>query len=147
MKCLAAIEKIDSLLTLPTNVNAHSPFIICMIANVTIAHLSACRFIYEGKKLTGGRDKIRLTMGILKRLSEHWALGKRTYHEIGIIAREVLCLTTDKIHAPAPAIPEIEEPQLDLGSLNMLPGPDLDFCALFDYSVPGIAEDTPQLIL
>lgn len=118
-----------------------------MIANVTIAHLSACRFVYEGKKLTRGRDKIRLTMGILKRLSEHWALGKRTYHEIGIIAREILCLTTDKIHARALTIPEIEEPQLDLGPLNMLPGPDLDFCALLDYSVPGIAEDTPQLIL
>lgn len=39
------------------------------------------------------REKIRLSMGVLKTLSEHWPLGKRTYREIGIIARENLSLT------------------------------------------------------
>lgn len=118
-----------------------------MLANVTIAHLPACRFVYEGSKLSKCRQKIRLTMGVLKRLSEHWALGKRTYREIGIIAREILCLTADNIHAPEPMGSEVEEPQLDLESLNMLPSPDLDFCALFDSSVSGMVEDTTQLIV
>lgn len=31
-------------------------------------------------------------MGVLKTLSEHWPLGKRTYREIGVIAREILSL-------------------------------------------------------
>lgn len=107
-----------------------------MIANVTIAHLSACRFVYEGKKLRQCREKIRLTMSVLKRLSEHWTLGKRTYQEIGVISREVLRLTTDNIRAPEPMmISEVEEPQLDLGSLSMLPGQDFDLCAVFDSSV------------
>lgn len=38
------------------------------------------------------REKIRLSMGVLKTLSEHWPLGKRTYREMGVIAREVLSL-------------------------------------------------------
>lgn len=69
-----------------------------MIANVTIAHLSACRYVHQGVKLAIAREKIRLTMGTSKRLSKHWALRKRTYQETGIIAREILCLTG----SPAP---------------------------------------------
>ncbi|KAJ5499471.1 Major facilitator superfamily domain general substrate transporter [Penicillium expansum] len=95
VKCTQAINSIDELLTLPTNMKTHSPFIICMIANVTIAHLSACRFIFSGDRRAKSREKIRLTMGTLKRLSEHWTLGKRTYREIGIIARELLSIAKD----------------------------------------------------
>ncbi|KAI9923889.1 hypothetical protein MW887_008194 [Aspergillus wentii] len=93
VKCLWAIDHLDQLLTLPTNITTHSPFIICMIANATIAHLAACRFVYHGEKLRIAREKIRLTMGTLKVLSEYWLLGKRTYREIGIIAREILSIT------------------------------------------------------
>lgn len=32
-------------------------------------------------------------MGALRMLGEHWPLGKRTYDEMGVIAREILCLT------------------------------------------------------
>ena len=91
-KVLLAIEKIIGLLTLPTRLVTHTPFIICMIANTTIAHLSACRYLFRDRTLQMEREKIRLCMGVLKTLSEHWPLGKRTYREIGIIAREILSL-------------------------------------------------------
>ncbi|KAJ5378123.1 uncharacterized protein N7496_005532 [Penicillium cataractarum] len=149
MKCLAAIDKLQYLLTLPTNITTHSPFIICMLANVTIAHLSACRFVLEGKKRTQCREKIRLTMGTLKRLSDYWTLGKRTYREIGIIAREILCLI-DKSPTPAPE-PLVDSSfvpsAVDLSALGLIPGPDFDFCAFFDSGIGATMEESRQLVL
>lgn len=92
IKCLKAIETLNKLMTLPANIATHTPFVICMIANATIAHISACRYIYQGLQLKLGREKIRLSMGTLKTLSEYWPQGKRIYQEVGIIAREILCL-------------------------------------------------------
>ncbi|OQE46957.1 hypothetical protein PENCOP_c001G06717 [Penicillium coprophilum] len=140
-KCTQAINSIDELLTLPTNMKNHSPFIICMIANVTIAHLSACRFVFSGDQRVKSREKIRLTMGTLKRLSEHWSLGKRTYREIGIIARELLSLAKDppaSLGAVDQPIPEPKSPAFP--PLDMLPNSDFDFCAFFDADAPGLRE-------
>lgn len=121
-----------------------------MIANVTIAHLSACRFIFSGESRTNSREKIRLTMGTLKRLSEHWTLGKRTYREIGIIARELLSLAKN-----TPVASEIVETgetvgnvdlslqdplSLELPALGMTSDADFDFCAFFDSGTPGLTD-------
>ncbi|KAB8235651.1 fungal specific transcription factor domain-containing protein [Aspergillus alliaceus] len=54
-KVLRAIKQSDKLLTLPTNIAAHTPFIICMISNITVAHLSACRFVVQGQQLRPAR--------------------------------------------------------------------------------------------
>lgn len=96
IKCLQAIRKIDELLVLPTKLTTHSPFLICMIANVTIANLSACRLVLQGKDLVQHRERIRLTLGTLKTLSQYWTLGKRTYEEISIIAHDHLSLASKK---------------------------------------------------
>ncbi|KAF2476605.1 uncharacterized protein BDR25DRAFT_210137 [Lindgomyces ingoldianus] len=97
-KVLFAIEKLNGLLTLPTRLATHTPFIICMIANMTIAHLSACRYVFQEPKLSLEREKIRLNMGVLKMLGEYWPLGERTYGELGIIAREILSLGDEEVH-------------------------------------------------
>ncbi|OQE11083.1 hypothetical protein PENVUL_c003G02784 [Penicillium vulpinum] len=141
VKCTQAINSIDELLTLPANMKNHSPFIICMIANVTIAHLSACRFIFSEDLRSKGREKIRLSMGTLKRLSEHWTLGKRTYREIGIIARELLSLAKD----PPANLGVVDMSPLDPTSpafpgLDILPDANFDFCAFFDADAPGLTE-------
>ncbi|CAG8004414.1 unnamed protein product [Penicillium olsonii] len=139
LKCTTGINGIDELLNLPSNMSSHTPFIICMIANVTIAHLSACRFLYSGERLARSREKIRLTMGTLKRLSEHWTLGKRTYREIGIIAREILSLSKD---APAVGHANVTLPSTsshDIPALNVLPDAEFDFCALFDADIPSLS--------
>lgn len=90
VKCLRAIQKINELLSLPIQTAVHSPFLICMIANVTIAHLSACRYVFRGQELAQCREKIRLTLGTLKTLSQYWLLGRQTHEEIGIIAQDCL---------------------------------------------------------
>ena len=141
VKCLSAIHTLDQLLTLPTDLNTHSPFLICMIANATIAHLSACRFLHQGEKLATSREKIRLTMGTLKRLGEYWPLGKRTYHELGIIAREILCLTSDSGPAPAnmtTTISHPENPSVNFVSPDSLFDGNLDFGALLDIQSPSL---------
>ncbi|KAL6231577.1 hypothetical protein BDW75DRAFT_233483 [Aspergillus navahoensis] len=91
-KVLRAIDAFDDLLTLPTNIATHTPFIICMISNLVIAHLAACRFHYQGQAQKLARERIRLSMGALKLLGEYWPMGQRTYREVGVVAREILGL-------------------------------------------------------
>lgn len=141
VKCLSAIQNLDQLLTLPTNLHTHTPFLICMVANATIAHLSACRFLHQGEKLATSREKIRLTMGTLKRLGEYWSLGKRTFQELGVIAREILCLTADSAPVPASTSATMVQPeQLPAGfsSAGWLFDANLDFGALLDIQSPSL---------
>ncbi|KAF2264379.1 hypothetical protein CC78DRAFT_533238 [Lojkania enalia] len=121
-KVLFATEKLNGLLTLPTRLSTHTPFIICMISNMTIAHLSACRYIFQETKLHLEREKIRLNMGVLKMLGEYWPAGKREYHDIGIIAREILSLADVDIHVPK------ENPVMPLDSVDL----DFDWGSAFD---------------
>ncbi|CAG5157178.1 uncharacterized protein ALTATR162_LOCUS4970 [Alternaria atra] len=100
-KVLLSIDKLSSLLTLPTRFSEHTPFIICMITLMTIAHLSACRYIFKEPRLSLEREKIRLKMGVLKMLGEFWPSGKREYHDMGIIAREMLALKDEEVEIPS----------------------------------------------
>jgi hypothetical protein len=77
MKVLFAVKNLDSFLTLPTNSNTHTSFIICIIANITITHLSACRYVFCEPKLSLERDKVRLDIGVLKMLGKFWPAGQR----------------------------------------------------------------------
>ncbi|KAH7119847.1 hypothetical protein B0J11DRAFT_71435 [Dendryphion nanum] len=99
-KVLFAVEKLNGLLTLPTRFATHTPFIICMIANMTIAHLSACRYLFQEPRLSIEREKIRLNMGVLKMLGEFWPAGHREYRDIGTIAREILSIREEEIQIP-----------------------------------------------
>ncbi|KAF7163905.1 hypothetical protein CNMCM6106_000677 [Aspergillus hiratsukae] len=139
-RVLHSIERFESLLTLPTNIVSHTPFIICMIAIVAIAHLSACRYVFKGQDLRLNRERIRVIMGTLKAMGEHWSLGKRTYQEISVIAREILSLDR-----PLPSPPASRESQhittgvseaiTDLSAFAFaadMAVESLDFCDLFD---------------
>ena len=92
-KILSSCDKMNELLTLSSRLKSHSPFIICMIANTTVAYLSACRHVLQGQELRLAREKIRLHMGTLKALGECWPLAKQIHHQVGTIAREILYLT------------------------------------------------------
>ncbi|KAF1951750.1 hypothetical protein CC80DRAFT_423925 [Byssothecium circinans] len=106
-KVLFAVDKLNNLLTLPTRFTTHTPFIICMIANMTIAHLSACRYVFQEPRLSLERDKIRLNMGVLKMLGEFWPAGLHEYESMGVIAKEILSLEEEEIRIPgeAPVLP------------------------------------------
>ena len=111
-KVLSAVDRLSSLLTLLTPFTTHTPFIICMIANIMIAHLSACRYIFHEPELSTERDKIRLSMGVLKILGEFWPAGLREYQSMGTIAREVLSLKEEEVQIPK------EKPGLPFDDLN-----------------------------
>jgi len=120
-KVLRAIDQFDDLLTLPTNIATHTPFIICMIANTVIAHLAACRFHYSGHQLKLARERIRLSMGALKILGEYWPMGLRTYKEVGIVAREILGLKDKQKSVVEVATREITVPSP--GAQQYIPDP------------------------
>lgn len=101
-KAIIAIRRMSDLIHLPANIVKCSPFTICMIANTMVAHLSACRYIFRDRTLQLERERVRSSMGALRALGEYWPLGKRTYHEMGIIAREILALTDQDIPRPRP---------------------------------------------
>lgn len=67
---------------------------------MTIAQLSACRYILQEPQLSLEREKIRLNMGVLKMMGEVWPSGHREYLAMGIIAREILNLQDEEIHIP-----------------------------------------------
>ncbi|RYP63912.1 hypothetical protein DL771_009024 [Monosporascus sp. 5C6A] len=96
-KALLAIRRTVDLLALPPTLPSQTPFLICMIANTMVAHLSACRYLFKGSVLQLERERIRSSMGALRVLGEYWPLGRRTYREMGIIAREVLGLSEKDI--------------------------------------------------
>ncbi|RYP13041.1 hypothetical protein DL767_010914 [Monosporascus sp. MG133] len=96
-KALLAIRRMGDLLALPPTLPPQTPFLICMIANTMVAHLSACRYLFKGSALQLERERIRSSMGALRVLGEYWPLGRRTYREMGIIAREVLGLSEKDI--------------------------------------------------
>ncbi|GFF43763.1 uncharacterized transcriptional regulatory protein C530.05 [Aspergillus udagawae] len=137
-RVLHSIERFESLLTLPTNIISHTPFIICMIAVVTIAHLSACRYVFKGQELPLNRERIRVTMGTLKAMGEHWSLGKRTYQEISVIAREILSLDRPLPSPSASREPQhtttgVSEVMTDIFALaSDVSVEPWDFCDLFD---------------
>ncbi|RYP65791.1 hypothetical protein DL769_006211 [Monosporascus sp. CRB-8-3] len=96
-KALLAIRQMGDLLALPSTLPSQTPFLVCMIANTMVAHLSACRYLFKGSALQLERERIRSSMGALRVLGEYWPLGKRTYREMGIIAREILGLSEKDI--------------------------------------------------
>lgn len=138
-KVLYAVEKLNSLLTLPTKLTAHTPFTICMIANMTIAHLSACRYVFSESKLSLERDKIRLNMGVLKMLGEFWPAGQREYTTMGTIAREILALQEEEIQIPE------EAPIMPLDTLDYnFPDFEIDWaCEMFNNSNGSFSFDVP----
>lgn len=91
-KILRAIERMTDMLTLPTRIAVHSPFTICMIATMTIAHLSACKYALKGEQLKIARERIRVAMGALEVFAEVWPRGKKVVREVKIVARELLSL-------------------------------------------------------
>ena len=93
-KIMRAIERMTDLLTMPVRIGVLTPFTSCMIAKVTIAHLSACRFVLreQPEQLKVARERIRVAMGALEIFAEVWPKGKATVSEVKTIARELLSL-------------------------------------------------------
>jgi hypothetical protein len=84
-----------NLLTLPTEISLHTPFTVYIIATITIAHLSACKFVLKEKELQIARERIRVAMGALESFADIWPRGKKVVADVKTIARELLRLVPD----------------------------------------------------
>ncbi|KAH8804596.1 putative C6 transcription factor [Xylogone sp. PMI_703] len=144
-KVLLAIERFNTLLTLPTDITTHTPFLICKLTNTIKTHLVACHFIYKGHQLRLARERIRLSMGSLKALGEYWPLGKRSYQELGIIAREILSLKSQSQHHTVLQEPLVQSVVPEELPALTLPIPDnsFDFCDYFDLNLHDTISSLP----
>jgi hypothetical protein len=118
-----------------------------MISEGTLALLSACKFLLEGKDMMIARNQIRMTIGCLKELGEVWPRTARNVREIQTIAHHVLGLLSK---APSNSAKSSEVPPLSRGegqgsmgseadtsseSLDMLPSfePIDDLCGWYKF--------------
>lgn len=93
-RCLRSIEAQIRLLALPARSFCHSPFAVCMVSTGTIPLLSACTYLFTGKKLATARNQIRLSIGCLKSFAQVWPRGAKILLEMQMIAREALKINT-----------------------------------------------------
>lgn len=92
VRVLRSVEAQIRLLALPARPFSHTPFITCMVSEGTLALLSACKYLLQGKELAIARDQIRMTIGCLKELGAFWPRTARNVREIQTIARNALGL-------------------------------------------------------
>ncbi|KAF3386401.1 hypothetical protein F1880_000659 [Penicillium rolfsii] len=90
VRVLRSVEAQIRLLALPVRQFHHTPFTTCMVSEGTLALLSACNFLFNGKELATARDQIRMTIGCLKALGDIWPRTARNVREIQTIAQHVL---------------------------------------------------------
>jgi hypothetical protein len=91
-KAIRAADTISKLLTLPTPLIRHTPFLTCVITMAAIVHLSACSFILYGDQGTLAKERIRLSIGALKTLDEVWPVAGQVLNQVKGVAREVFAL-------------------------------------------------------
>ncbi|KAF5679199.1 C6 transcription factor [Fusarium heterosporum] len=89
-RILKSVNAQIQLLALPVRPFHHTPFTTCMMSEGTLALLSACKYLLQGKALAIARDQIRLSIACLKSLAEVWPRTARNVKEIQTIARHVL---------------------------------------------------------
>lgn len=114
VRVLRAVEAQIRLLALPARPFHHTPFTTCMVSEGTLALLSACRYLLEGRELAVARDQIRMTIGCLQALGEVWRRTASNVREIQTIARHVLGLGSKSATGGTPDGAQV--PSLTCGS-------------------------------
>ncbi|KAH8703719.1 hypothetical protein BGW36DRAFT_90774 [Talaromyces proteolyticus] len=125
VRVLRSVNAQIRLLALPTQKFHHTPFTTCMVSEGTLALLSACNFILNGKELAIAREQIRMTIGCLKALGEIWPRTARNVREIQTIARHVLGLGS-KVESDSSRTGSSEAPGLSGGEGQGNLGSDTD---------------------
>jgi hypothetical protein len=87
-KILHSILKMTEILTLPISACKLSPFSTCIIAAVTIAHLSACRHVLPETALESARERVRVAIGTIETFAEVWPRAKQVVKEIKAVAKD-----------------------------------------------------------
>ncbi|KAF5604129.1 uncharacterized protein FSUBG_6902 [Fusarium subglutinans] len=90
-KLLQAIRKQNQcLIILPLGPAQLSPFVICMVACCTIAHLVACKSTLPEDEAEVARSRIRVCLGTLRHYEDIWPRAKKILLELKRIANSIL---------------------------------------------------------
>ncbi|EWG54347.1 hypothetical protein FVEG_12587 [Fusarium verticillioides 7600] len=90
-KLLQAIRKQNQcLIILPVGSAQLSPFVICMVACCTIAHLVACKSALPEDEAEVARSRIRVCLGTLRHYEGIWPRAKKILLELKRIANSIL---------------------------------------------------------
>ncbi|KAJ4030509.1 hypothetical protein NW761_000088 [Fusarium oxysporum] len=118
-KLLQAIRKQNQcLIILPLGSAQLSPFVICMVACCTIAHLVACKSALPKDEAEVARSRIRVCLGTLRHYEDIWPRAKKILLELKRIANSILQTEMATLHYQ-PAYTEVFANQQDttLGDL------------------------------
>ncbi|EXL63319.1 hypothetical protein FOCG_01674 [Fusarium oxysporum f. sp. radicis-lycopersici 26381] len=118
-KLLQAIRKQNQcLIILPLGSAQLSPFVICMVACCTIAHLVACKSALPEDEAEVARSRIRVCLGTLRHYEDIWPRAKKILLELKRIANSILQTETATLHYQ-PAYTEVSANHQDttLGDL------------------------------
>jgi hypothetical protein len=90
-KLFDAIRKQNQcLILLPMRAAQMSPFVICMVAGCTVAHLVACKGAFSPDDAEIARCRIRVAMGTLKHYEDIWPKARKILKQLKKIAHSIL---------------------------------------------------------
>ncbi|GJN66282.1 hypothetical protein PLICBS_000299 [Purpureocillium lilacinum] len=118
-KLVQAVRKQNQcLILLPIGTAQLSPFLICMIACCTIAHLVACKSAFTPEEAEVARSRIRVCLGTLKHYEDVWPRAKKILRELRTIAQIIM-----RGHPTSPPVP---------AASDLLVEQDMVFANFFD---------------
>ncbi|KAF2100186.1 hypothetical protein NA57DRAFT_37062 [Rhizodiscina lignyota] len=88
-KAVQAANDIARLMTLPVPLLKHTPFFTCITTMAATIYLSYWSFCAIDGSDTFTKEQIRLTIGVLKNLSELWPIARNTLAQVRGVAREL----------------------------------------------------------
>ncbi|KAJ6445054.1 hypothetical protein O9K51_03456 [Purpureocillium lavendulum] len=90
-KLFQAVRKQNQcLILLPLGTAQLSPFLICMVACCTIAHLVACKSAFTPEEANVARSRIRVCLGTLKHYEDVWPRARKILRELRIVAQIIM---------------------------------------------------------
>jgi hypothetical protein len=91
-KASRAAHTISKLILLPAEISCHTHFLTCVVTLAFIVHLSTWLQMTSDGKDTEVKDQIRLTIGVLKTMSEVWPIAGTMYPVVKEAAEAVFLL-------------------------------------------------------
>lgn len=107
VRTLGAANTLSKLVTLPTPLIRHTPFLTCAITLACVVHLAACScsgygpvpgptgWLLSGDEAFLAKERIRLAVGSLRALARVWALADDVLAQVQEVARELFRFEPD----------------------------------------------------
>ena len=88
-KAVQSSNELIRLMTLPAPLFKHTPFFTCVVTGTATIYLAYWSFCVTDGSDAFTKEQIRLTIGVLKNLSELWPLARNTLGQVQGVAQEL----------------------------------------------------------